>query len=347
MTDDNLDEIRDSDRDSMHILPLSILPVETPGLKSARLIKNDRLESVIEMFEDEGTGSGQIDVGSLADEFGWPSTPEHPDFTLMNKLSQLPSYDVYSLRIMLREHGIKVNDFSALKLSDSKVEELTGYMTAFTHPLIAEVFGSDDLAVKDFSDILGMFRDPDIKKARARLIAMSKKLKVQPEDIPRFLERFGDIFLSLSYYRQYLDGVTPVIDGFHESIEELQSNFQLKSDASLMNTCGLMRDTVGDALGGVRERFDEFDRGTNDMWDTLSASKFEDIRNITQNCHTVMSGVLCGLSVKMDAWQERFPNMDSGGPLKRAEFIMQNMRPGLDQIKITGPDTSNSEWAWS
>ena len=123
MAEENSDALRDSDRDSMHILPLSILPVETPGLKRARLIKNARLESVVEMFEDEGTGSGQIDVGALSDEFGWPASPAHPDLVLIKKLSELPSYDVYSLRILLREHGIKLNDVSALRLSASKVDE--------------------------------------------------------------------------------------------------------------------------------------------------------------------------------------------------------------------------------
>ena len=180
----------------MHILPLSILPVGTSGLKRARLIKNARLESVVEMFEDERTGSGQIDVDALADEFGWPASPAHPDLVLMKKLSLLPSYDVYSLRILLREHGITLNDVSALRLSASKVEELSGYMTAFTHPLVAEIFGGEDIAIKDFADVLAQLRDPDIKRARARLMAMSNKLDIQPEDIPRFLERFGDIFLS-------------------------------------------------------------------------------------------------------------------------------------------------------
>jgi len=346
MAEEKSDEIRDSDRDSMHILPLSILPVETPGLKRARLIKNARLESVVEMFEDEGTGSGQIGVDSLSDEFGWPATPAHPDLILMKKLSLLPSYDVYSLRILIREHGITVNDVSALRLSDSKVDELSSYMTAFTHPLIAEIFGGEDIAIKDFSDILALFRDPDITKARARLKAMSEKLNIQPEDIPRFLERFGDIFLSLSYYRQCLDEVAPVIDEFHESIEEIQTNFQLQADTNLMNTCGTMRDTIGGALAGVRKRFDDFDRGTRDMWDSLSAAQFENIRKITQDCHTVMGGVLCGLSVKMDAWRHRFPNMDTGGPLKRAEFIMLDMRQGMDQIKIQEPELTKTGREW-
>ena len=45
--------------DSLHTLPLEIMPVKTPGLKKALLIKNARLESVIELFNDSSAGSGQ------------------------------------------------------------------------------------------------------------------------------------------------------------------------------------------------------------------------------------------------------------------------------------------------
>ena len=48
----------DFDRDSLHILPLSMIPRETRGLQRARMIKNNRLESMVELFEGEEIGSG-------------------------------------------------------------------------------------------------------------------------------------------------------------------------------------------------------------------------------------------------------------------------------------------------
>jgi hypothetical protein len=50
------------------------------------------------------------------------------DMTNMRKVGALPSDDVYSLRISLREMNIVVNDHDALKLSDSMSKELTAYM---------------------------------------------------------------------------------------------------------------------------------------------------------------------------------------------------------------------------
>ncbi len=45
--------ISDSDRDSLHTVHLSIIPLQTPALQRARLIKNNRLESVVELFKEE------------------------------------------------------------------------------------------------------------------------------------------------------------------------------------------------------------------------------------------------------------------------------------------------------
>ncbi len=47
--------------------------------------------------------------------------------------------------------------------------------------------------------------------------------------------------------------------------------------------------------------------------------------------HATVSGVLCGLAVKISVWQERFGN-DRGGPQARAEFVMSEMKHGIDKI---------------
>ena len=104
VADQPIAEMRDIDRDSVYILPLSIVPMSTPALKRARLIKNARLESVVELFEGADIGSGQMDIDDLPAEFRWPDIPIHPDLVLLRKLALLPSFDVYSLRILLREH---------------------------------------------------------------------------------------------------------------------------------------------------------------------------------------------------------------------------------------------------
>ena len=333
MTEQLADDIRDIDRDSLHILALSVVPIETPALKRARLIRNVRLRSIIEFFGDEDTGSGQVEIEDLGGEFGWPEIPTHPDLILLRKLGDLPSYDVFSLRILLRDHGIAVNSVEALKLSPSKQSELNDYMTAFTRPLIKQIYGGEDISIQSFEDVIRLFRDPDLTKAREKLKIMAEKLEIGLEDVPKFLEDYGDIFLSLSYYRQCLDQIEPTIGVFLDALDEIRGNWQLKNDQNLMKTCTMMQSTINGLMAAITGRFENFDRSTADMWNNISADRFRKVEDLIGSYHTTIGGVLCALSVKMDAWARLFPRKDAGGPVKRAEFIMSEMKQGIDKIQ--------------
>ena len=322
-----------TDRDSLHILPLSILPFETPALSHARMIKNARLDSVVEIFSGKQTGSGQLEVEDVGPEFGWPPQPPHPDQVLLRKLEMLPSYDVYSLRILLRQQGIEVNDVEALKLSAEKITELNAYMTDFTYPLINEIFGSDDVDIRNFEDVLALFRNPDVRKAREKLEVMADKLGIKLDEVPQFLEDYGDIFLSLSYYRYCLDTIEPIIGEFLDSLDEIRGNLQLQSDPNLIKTCNMMQSTFNNLTAAITGRFENFDRNSKDMWSEISAERFKKVESLIKNYHVTIGGVLCALSVKMDAWANLFPNKESGGPVKRSEFILSEMKQGVDKIQ--------------
>lgn len=323
----------DIDRNSLHILPLSIIPLETPALKSARMIKNMRLVSVVEVFRDQDAGSGQIDVQNIPAEMGWSDESIHPDFELLRKLARLPSYDVYSLRIMLRDLDIDIKDHDALHLSASKVIELSSYMTLFTRPLISEIYGKGMEELNSFDDVLSLFRDPDVRKARARLQEMADRLSIELTEVPTFLEDFGDIFLSLSYYRQCLDEIAPIIDMFLNSLNEIRKNFQLSNDANLVETCNRIESVLNESLSAIAGRFENFDRNTIDMWKNISAEQFQIVKKLITGYHTTLGGTLCALTVKMAAWEECFPNPDFGGPVKRSEFIMSEMKQGIERIQ--------------
>lgn len=322
----------DADRDSLHILPLSILPFETPALKRARLVKNSRLESVVEFFSDDSAGRGHVEIEGMNAIFGWPVAPAHPDLILLRKLARLPSFDVYSLRILLRERGIPVSNVDALKLSASMRAELTSYMSAFTRPLIAQIFGDDDVSIQSFDDIIALFRDPDRRKARQKLNMMADKLGIDLSEVPRFLEDYGDVFLSLSYYRRCLDDIAPKIEELLQSLIDIRSNYQLKQNPHLMQTCGLIESTINERLAAITGRFENFDLSSKDMWSDLSAERFQKVKEMIVGYHTAIGGVLCALTVKMNAWSRLFPAAGVGGPMKRSEFIMSELRQGIENI---------------
>lgn len=322
-----------TDRDAMHILPLSMLPFETTALKRARMIKNVRLQSVIELFAEEATGSGQLSVREIGKQYGWPEDMSHPDHVLLRKLERLPSFDVYSLRILLRKHGIAVEDQESLRLSPERIKDLTECMSAFTHPLIREIYGEDDVDISNLNDIMMLFRDPDVKKAKQRMEMMADKLGIELVEIPKFLEDYGDIFLSLSYYQQCLDRIQPIIEEFFDSMDEIRTNWQMRQDKNLMRTCVMLEKTISDQIVQITGRFETFDRSTKDLWNDISAERFAKVKELIESYHTTIGGVLCSLSVKIDAWHDLFPASDVGGPLKRGEFIMAEMKQGIENIK--------------
>jgi hypothetical protein len=315
----------DKQRDALHILPLCTMPVEHPFVKRALMIKNARLDSVIEMFKDVGgAGSGQRDVDAVAKDI-YKGQIRHPDVVLLNKLVTLNSYDVYSLRILLRANDIKVDDQAALRLSAEKTKELSHYMKSFTRPLLMEVYGSE-ANIESFEDVVKLLRDPDVKRAREKLNMMAGKLGLEIMAIPKFLEDYADIFLSLSYYRNCLESIQPVIEDFQAELKDLKKNFQLKNNPMFMTTASQMENVFMNVTASIVGRFENFDRNTKDMWSNISAEKFRKVEALISAYHTTIGGTLCALSVKIAAWQALFPRRGVGSPPKKAEFIMSEMR---------------------
>lgn len=322
----------ETDMDSLHILPMSIVPFETPGLKRARLIKNVRLESVIEMFKDDNAGSGQVRVEDAGKMFGWSDTGEpHRDLITLKRLAALPSYDVYTLRVELRNIGIAVNDHAQLKLSKKKNDELTEYMRDFTRPLIQQVYADSDTSITDVRQIIDMFKNPDKGQAMENLKRLARSLNVSLPEIPRFLEDYGDIFLSLAYFKNCLDTIVPGIMDFIEAMEDLRRNFQLKHDRNLIDTSLYIENTLNNVTASITGRFESFHRHSSAMWENINAESFSRVKRLISAHHTTVGGVLCGLAVKMSMWNERF-GKGRGGPQTRADFVLSEMRHGIEKI---------------
>lgn len=333
--EEELKPIADSDMDSMFVLPLSIIPLETPALQSAKLIKNVRLKSVIEIFQDDQTGSGQVDIESLPRMFSWPDDELHPDHAILRRLALMPSYDVYSLRISLREHGIPVNDYSALKLSPDKAAELTKYMIMFTRPLMKLIYADETVNIETYEDLLHLFRDPDVKKAKQRLEQMAQSLNIDIWDVPRFLEDYGDTFLSLSYFRHCLDRLEPYFTACVEAMKPIRSHFQLKQDQGLMKTCDTIEDTINNISASITGRLEVFEKRTREMWGNLNQEEFRQVKTLIERYHVTIGAALCGLTVKMNSFARMFPRPNVGGPVKRADFMASEMIQGIELIRNT------------
>ena len=318
----------EQDRDKIHVLPLSMIPLEAKVFEGTRMVKNIHLESVLELYSGKGTGSGQVELSQLRSVF---RDVPFKDINILNKLAELHSYDVYSLRRVLRKQGIEVNDYEQLRLSPAKQRELDSYMHAFTRPLILKIYGDDEMVIRTEGDVIELFNHPDVQKTRQNLRTFAEAVKISIHEIPKFLLEYGDLFMSISYYRQCLESVGPVLVNFHHSVDEIRTNRALQQDASLVKNCTTVQTKFKKITASVIGRLKYFDHFTKEMWGDMSPDGFRSFGNSVRGSQTAIGGMLCALTVKMNAWSERFPSPEIGGPNKWAEFILADMRQGLDR----------------
>lgn len=330
---DALDEQFRRDLDSLYVLPLRILPLTSGALQRLRMVKDTRLNSAVEIFSNKATGTGLLYLDELnANTFSHSKQDFKTDLTLLDNIGRLHSFDVYSLRICMRELKIDLGSEGYLELSDDKKSELKDYMQAFTLPLIKQVYGTTEIDAGDAGDIVKLFSDPDVEVAIEKLRRLSSVLNIELHDIPKFLEDFSDIYLSLAYYQQYLDDITPKIIGFIDEMEMIKSNWQLRQDHRTMHACDWLEGTLNDLIASVTGRFEAFSRSTDHMWENITAARFREVEALIKAHHATIGGILCGIGSKMAAWRSFFKDADTGGPISRSEIIMSDILPGLDKI---------------
>lgn len=330
--------------DTLHVLPLHLIPLETPGLRKARLIKNSRLEGVVELFHGEDTGSGQLPPAELRKLFTFTDETRQ-DVATVAALSRLSSYDVYSLRIALRKLGIAVEQHHSLTLSAAKTRELGEYMRAYTQPLVQYVYGSQDGQVESFEDVVGLFKAPEIDTARQNLKRLSEQLDIDLIDIPAFLEDYGDVYLSLAYYQSCLDELQPMMANCLETLEQIVGDSDLRRQPSVLATCKRTKPVIGRTAAGIDHVLDDFRDRTRNVWSDFSDSRFELMKTSIIDYQSRIGAALCALWVKLQAWDDRFPDAKTGSMRRRLDFIMSDLRIGIDRIPNLKPAEAKSRAA--
>ena len=324
----------DAEKDALDILPLAIMPLQTSRLQRARLIKNIKLDSVIEMYASESGGSGQVDVTQIHTYFRWKEGYRHPDQKLLTALSKLPSYDVFSTRIALRNLGVELANLEALQLSSRRKAQLNKHMQAFITPLMRQILDPADSHVGDFDQLSASLRRLSKDGMMANLVKMSEKLQISVQELPKMLEDYADIFLSVAYYQEILDNYLPRITKFLEQLKQLQRMPDLRRDAGFTKDAAALEASLSFIVASISSRFEAFYQITDRMWGDISGESFGQLRRLVIANQTLMGGVLCGLTVKIRGWEGAF----DGTPvdqklLKRVQFIQQEMHSGIEKIE--------------
>lgn len=322
--------IADYDRDSIHTLPLSILPISSAALARAKLIKNHRLETKVELFREASGGSGQIAIDEVPDFFPGDGHALHDDVALLRQLAELPAFDPYTLRAGLRQAGIDLLSLDALQLSAARRAELRPLMRRITRPLMVHLFGTK-LATDDADDLMSTLHRPDTPLVRHRIMSMAVALRVSIDAVPDMLEDYGDTYLALSYYRSYLQHALPVIDRIIDWMRDVGANSFLRSDPDAQRLFQDVEALLSRTAGAMTKRFNGFDRQNVLDWDAVTIEAFRSIRHMVSEHQLSLAQVLCGLTVKISEWEQRFPN-GGGSPEKRLDFVATELKPGLDAL---------------
>ncbi len=322
--------LHDGDRDSLHTLPLSLLPLNMPSLQRAKMLKDHHMKTMVEMYNSGSAGSGRMEVEAIENLFD-DSEELQADLDILRPMELLHSYDVYSLRIELRRLGITIADQAGLQLSERRAKELTSYMTEFTRPLLQQIYGGSEAKIDDMDQLLAMFKSPDKGEAIKNLRMIADKLGIGLLDVPMFLEEYGDVFLSLAYYKGALDEIIPRVTNFLDELEEINGNYQVRQMPRFDETCETLQSRFNDITASITGRFESFDRNSKTLWDNINPATFQAMKETIEAHYVTIGGVLCGLMVKMDSWENKFAK-GRGGPLSKADFIMSEMRMGMNYI---------------
>lgn len=327
------------DNDSLYVLPLKFVPFETAALRRCRLIKTYPLDTAVEVYAHGEQGRGYFLLDDLLDgganaTFGWDDDEHHPDQGMLRVLGNLKSYDVFNLRLKFRQYNIDYEGNEYLCLSSEMEQELTVYMRQFTRPLIQTIFGEHgkESDAQSVGDIVGLLRNPDSAEAMENLRRLAERLQTTLDDIPAFLHEFSDVYMAVSYYKHYADGISVMNAMLSQELRDAREAIAWKRDLELDRFCTDTKSRLDGLLMEVFRRLDLYETGTKNFWADLNAERFRDIQFLLRDSQDVIGGILCGLGVKLARWRERFPSAEHGGPASRLDAIQNELSPGIDDL---------------
>jgi hypothetical protein len=322
----------DSDKDALHILPLGILPLRTPGLRQARMIKNSQLDGVVELFRGTSTGSGQIATSDLPKVFQMGDNEQH-DIKLLNAVSRLPSFDVYSLRIELRRLGIDVENTQNLKLSKQAQTLSKPYMREYTRPLIEFLSQGSGVTVNNDSDITALLQDSGNSCTRDNFVRLADRLGMDLRAIPGFLEDYSDVFLSLAYYDLCTRRMQQQSRRALQTIDKLKLIPLFAQQPRVVQSMHKVERCLDFMSNDISQVINDFKSRTALMWEDITAESFSQMRELVLYYQTRLGSSLCAATAKICAWDERFPPDTVGSPGAHAMFLQNDMAPGLELLK--------------
>ncbi len=68
------------------------------------------------------------------------------------------------------------------------------------------------------------------------------------------------------------------------------------------------------------------------MWSNLNVDSFCKVKVLIESNHATVGGMLCGLNIKMDGFEEKFQNHAPSNQAA-ADYIAAYVNPGIERIQ--------------
>jgi hypothetical protein len=209
-------------------------------------------------------------------------------------------------------------------------------MRRITRPLIKHLYGDEDLDVSDTRTLLELVRNPDRDKVMDRLDRMGTTLGVSIARLPTYLEDFGDLYLSLSYFESYFNENAPKVEEIIVWAQDVAQSSHLRNDPTTQKTFTDVERRMRYLKDNLENRFKNLSEVTKVNWDRLDVSMFQKVQRSILAEQIYLATGLCGLAVKIYEWERVFPNA-GGSPDRVLEFVGSELRPGLDNLVRSMP----------
>jgi hypothetical protein len=210
---------------------------------------------------------------------------------------------------------------------------LMDHMSAFTRPLVAKIYGGSDVQASSFTDVLKLFTDPNADEARQNLRNLAKSLEIELIQIPKFLEDYADVFLSLSFYKKCHDDKAEDLSEFLDDLECLAHSPQMNGHAATTQTIDQIACHIRDLYAEVANVLEIFRIRTEDMWEDISAERYQKMSAMIVEHQENIGAILCAIIVKLDAWQQSKSTSAGASVSEKIGFITRDIGFGLERLK--------------
>ena len=283
-------------------LPLNKWPIfANQALNKAKLVLKYDLTPQVDLFNDGGTGQGLRDPVQAAMELRL-NEKDRPRFA---ELLKARSYDVYSVRAVL---GAELSDadLAHIKISEADQAKLQTYLNNYSRGLLKVLLEGSDVQITSRSSLSSVLLGAAKGTVFKNIVAISKRLGIQPQDIVGYIGRLSEMILAISYYQRVYDTSLPDLREFllfvkrmHDT-EGVGARFPtLKKDTSNVMTAG--RNTIV----YLKDYFHQFEKVEN-FFQTITPEKFKSLSESVEIHYRAIGTLLCFWQIRVDQWKHKF-----------------------------------------